>query len=701
MTMQRPQVGQLINNKYRIARVIGDGGMGSVYEAQHEVLGSKVALKFLHPELARRQGLVQRFLQEARVSAKIQSVHVVRVSDVEQTPEGLPFIVMELLSGQSLQSLYEDLYQRGQRLSYADALDYAVQILDGLEAAHEEGVVHRDLKPDNVMITKGKRGEALVKLLDFGIAKLKINGELYKGLTRPGVLMGTPEYMAPEQVFSADAVDGRADIFSCGVMIFEMLAGRRPVGGDEPHQIAAQYIGGNVARLAELAPHVPAELAAAVHRAMEAEPKNRFSSVQELRAALEPFALAARGGAGATPPGTTPSPRAAMSPDVGPSPVAAVSPAPGGDSGLDRRSVPKTLPPVDDGVDGGATEKVSEPYRGSDPSRGSATSMGGPIDPSFGATAEAAPFFPGATEAYQPMVGGVAPVAPERAGGTAVGAAVLLPDTAGYAVGPVAPAPAAMPGAYGAPSYLSGQPAPKAPTKKGLGLGGILLAGLAVAGLAVGGLFAYDQMSRNDGKSRKDKEPAPIALPTPKDTAPEQTAPEPTDTVVSPPTPTPVPTPPPAVTSPRPQPTSTQPKPQPTATNTIPPLIIPSTLPPIEFPPGIPGWGPQTTPTPTSTTPPAPTTTSTSPGRPRIPPLGRLPRPSTESTAQAPAPPATATSTPPKRTPVEIGKKAQRLPSRIPRTPSSATPRDADAAPSGSVEPTRRLPRPIRAGQYD
>ena len=240
MTMTRPQVGQLINNKYRLVRVIGDGGMGSVYEAQHEVLGSKVALKFLHPELAKRQGLVQRFLQEARVSAKIQSMHVVRVSDVEQTPEGLPFIVMELLSGQSLQSLYEELYRNGKRLSYQDALDYAVQMLDGLEAAHEEGVVHRDLKPDNVMITKGKRGEALVKLLDFGIAKLKINGELYKGLTRPGVLMGTPEYMAPEQVFSADAVDGRADIFSCGVMIFEMLAGRRPVGGDEPHQIAAQ-----------------------------------------------------------------------------------------------------------------------------------------------------------------------------------------------------------------------------------------------------------------------------------------------------------------------------------------------------------------------------------------------------------------------------------------------------------------------------
>jgi serine/threonine protein kinase len=235
----RPQVGQLINNKYRLVRLIGDGGMGSVFEAQHEVLHTSVALKFLHPELSRRQGLVQRFLQEARVSAKIQSPHVVRVTDVEQTPTGLAFIVMEYLNGTSLQNLYEELYKAGKRLSYEEALNYALQMLDGLEAAHDEGIVHRDLKPDNVMIVKGKRGEPLVKLLDFGIAKLKINGELYKGLTRPGVIMGTPEYMAPEQVFSADQVDGRADIFSCGVMFFEMLAGGPPGGGRPGHPFSA------------------------------------------------------------------------------------------------------------------------------------------------------------------------------------------------------------------------------------------------------------------------------------------------------------------------------------------------------------------------------------------------------------------------------------------------------------------------------
>jgi serine/threonine-protein kinase len=288
-TPMRPQVGQLVNNKYRLLRLIGDGGMGSVFEARHEVLGTSVALKFLHHELGRRPGLVQRFLQEARVVARIQSPHVVRVSDVDQTPDGLAFIVMEYIEGKSLQALYEELYRAGKRLSFADAVDYALQMLDGLEAAHSAGIVHRDLKPDNVMITRGAKGASLLKILDFGIAKLKVEGEHMRGLTRPGVVMGTPEYMAPEQAFSADKVDARADIFAFGVMFFEMLAGRRPVGGDEPHQIAAQYLSGDIAQLTALAPHVSPDLAAVVHKAMAAQAKERWESVAELRKAIEPF----------------------------------------------------------------------------------------------------------------------------------------------------------------------------------------------------------------------------------------------------------------------------------------------------------------------------------------------------------------------------------------------------------------------------
>ncbi|MDC0743428.1 serine/threonine-protein kinase [Polyangium mundeleinium] len=334
----RPQVGQVINNKYRLVRVIGDGGMGSVYEARHEVLGTTVALKFLHPELSRRQGLVQRFLQEARVSAQIQSPHVVRVSDVDQNAAGQAFIVMEYLEGKTLQTLYEELYHAGQRLSYADALEYASQMLDGVEAAHRAGVVHRDLKPDNVMLTRGSKGEPLLKLLDFGIAKLKVTGELDRGLTRPGVIMGTPEYMAPEQAYSADAVDARADIFSLGVMIFEMLAGRRPVGGDEPHQIASAYLTGQIAQLTDLAPHVPPELASVVHRAMGPKPPDRYNSVAEFRSALDPFAIGTRSGAAGAAV-ATPMP-GSVTPKPAVSPAAAVTPGGAGSS-----PIPKTLPP--------------------------------------------------------------------------------------------------------------------------------------------------------------------------------------------------------------------------------------------------------------------------------------------------------------------------------------------------------------------
>ncbi|MEM6791952.1 MAG: protein kinase, partial [Myxococcota bacterium] len=281
-----PQVGQLINNKYRLVRLIGDGGMGSVYEARHELLGTTVALKFLHAMLSRRKGLVERFLQEAQVSARIRSVHVANVSDVDRTPEGLAYMVMEYVEGDTLQTTYEKNYREGRRLTETEAFDIMLQMMEGVSAAHGQGIVHRDLKPDNVILSRDDKGQTLVKILDFGIAKLKASGEMDRGLTRPGVVMGTPEYMAPEQAFSADRVDVRADVFSMGVMFFEMLAGRRPVGGDNAHAIAAQYLEGRVARLDELAPHLAGPLCDAVHQAMSAEPEQRFLSVAAFRTAI-------------------------------------------------------------------------------------------------------------------------------------------------------------------------------------------------------------------------------------------------------------------------------------------------------------------------------------------------------------------------------------------------------------------------------
>jgi serine/threonine protein kinase len=280
----RPKPGDLISGKYRLIRLIGDGGMGSVFEARHEYLGTGVALKFLHPELALRPGLVARFLREARLSASIKSIHIARVTDVDQVNDGIAYLVMELLEGDSLTSLLE----REKRLSLEMALDYTLQMLAGLEAAHAVGVVHRDLKPDNVFVVTTPRGP-LVKLLDFGIAKLRSSREFQVALTRPGVMMGTPEYMAPEQVTSADSVDARADVYSVGAILYEMLAGKRPAPGDDAVQIAAFILSKKVTRLSEANPSVPEGLADVVHRAMAPSATDRFGSAAELRNALVPF----------------------------------------------------------------------------------------------------------------------------------------------------------------------------------------------------------------------------------------------------------------------------------------------------------------------------------------------------------------------------------------------------------------------------
>ncbi len=281
----RPNPGDVIGGKFRIVRMIGDGGMGAVYEARHEVLGTSVALKFLHAELARRQGLATRFLQEARVSASIQSPHVTKVTDVEQSADGTPYLVMELLTGESLQQLLD----RQHKLSKDQALDFALQILSGLEAAHALGVVHRDLKPDNVFITPSTGGP-VCKLLDFGIAKLRQTNDYNQGLTRPGALMGTPEYMSPEQLYSADRVDHRADLYSIGVILFEMLAGERPAIGEDAAAIVGNVMAGKVKRLEELDASLPRELVAVVHRGIHPDKGQRFQSAVEMRTALAPFA---------------------------------------------------------------------------------------------------------------------------------------------------------------------------------------------------------------------------------------------------------------------------------------------------------------------------------------------------------------------------------------------------------------------------
>ena len=278
------EVGQVIRGKYRLLRLLGDGGMGSVYEAEHVDLGTHVAIKVLHADLARKAGLIDRFLQEARVSAQIRSPHVASVTDVERTPDGVAYLVMELLQGEPLSNLV----RRERKLEVSLACEYTLQILRGLEAAHSLGVVHRDLKPDNDFVTF-EGGRPVLKLIDFGIAKLKRTGSdpQTKSLTVAGMLMGTPEYMAPEQAYSADKVDVRADLYSVGVMLYEMLSGAVPVSGDDPRVLVLKVERGEVQPLVHVAPGVKPELAGFVHRAMAPRPEVRFANATEMRLALE------------------------------------------------------------------------------------------------------------------------------------------------------------------------------------------------------------------------------------------------------------------------------------------------------------------------------------------------------------------------------------------------------------------------------
>ncbi|MEO8878525.1 MAG: protein kinase [Polyangiaceae bacterium] len=276
------QIGQVISGKYKLLRLLGDGGMGSVYEAQHEVLGTRVAIKVLHADLARRAGLIERFLQEARVAAQIESANVVRVSDVDRTPDGIAYLVMELLQGEPLSATLE----RDRKVPIATAVEYTRQILSALEAAHALGVTHRDLKPEKVFLTFAA-GKPVVKIIDFGIAKLRTPSTTGRSLTVAGITMGTAEYMAPEQAFSADKADARSDVYAVGVMLYEMISGERPVAGDDARVIAMKVDRGEVKPLVHAAPDVPRELAGLVHRAMAARPEIRFQSASEMRLALE------------------------------------------------------------------------------------------------------------------------------------------------------------------------------------------------------------------------------------------------------------------------------------------------------------------------------------------------------------------------------------------------------------------------------
>lgn len=277
--------GVVIADKYRVVRVIGQGGMGIVLEARHEALDARVAIKVLLSELMAYTEAAERFTREARAVARLRSQHVARVLDVGALSSGEPYMVMELLEGQDLGSLLDV----EEKLPIADAIDAIVQACDALADAHARGIVHRDLKPANLFVTR-KDGSSLVKLLDFGVSKVLGEGSGDVGLTRTTMILGSALYMSPEQMRSAKTVDHRTDIYAIGACLFEMIGGRPPYQADSFPELCAMVFTSPPAPLRELRPDVPSGLVRVLERSLARAPADRPQSVAELVQSLAPYA---------------------------------------------------------------------------------------------------------------------------------------------------------------------------------------------------------------------------------------------------------------------------------------------------------------------------------------------------------------------------------------------------------------------------
>ncbi len=277
-----PPPGSVLGGKYEIGRVLGRGGMGLVVQARHLRMDRDVALKILLPALRSQPDVVARFEREGRAAAQLQDVHVARVLDVDTLPDGSPFMVMELLRGEDL----ADILTRRGKLPFRDAVGYVLEACAAMAEAHRAGIVHRDLKPNNLFVDK-QGDRPVLKVLDFGISK--VTGDVAASVTTTATAFGTPLYMSPEQVRSAKNVDARADIWSLGVVLYELLAGESPFAAPSATAILAAIIADKPTPIGDRRDDLPGPLADAVMRALEKDPAARFSDVQGFAAALAPF----------------------------------------------------------------------------------------------------------------------------------------------------------------------------------------------------------------------------------------------------------------------------------------------------------------------------------------------------------------------------------------------------------------------------
>lgn len=277
MLTQAPLIGSLLEGRYRLVELLGRGGMGNVYAAEDVRLGRRYALKILHPELAEDAGYTERFLREAQTIARLQHPNIVDIHSFGHDPSGVVFFTMELLTG-------EDLNSRIQSRSYdlRQACTWAIQIARAVAAVHDIGLIHRDLKAQNIFLARDRLGGESIKLLDFGIARPQEGSEL----TRTGVALGTPSYMSPEQIRNEN-LDCRSDIYSFGVLLYKLITGRLPFSG-EPIQVAMQHLSSPVPPPSSVMPdfRIPPDLDKIVIKSMAKKPEERFSSIHEIEREL-------------------------------------------------------------------------------------------------------------------------------------------------------------------------------------------------------------------------------------------------------------------------------------------------------------------------------------------------------------------------------------------------------------------------------
>ncbi|HUT76039.1 MAG TPA: serine/threonine-protein kinase [Polyangia bacterium] len=278
-------IGKVLDDKYRLSRLIGEGGMGTVYEAEHQRIHRQVAVKLMRREIEGSSASVERFHREAMAASAIGHPNIIEIFDVGLESDGTAFIVMELLRGVSLSAL---LKLEGVVVP-ARALSFALQILSALDAAHSKGIIHRDLKPDNVFLAVDRMLREVVKVLDFGVAKIQGTPERDLELTKSGVVFGSPFYLSPEQARGRRDLDQRVDLWAAGVILYQMLGGKRPFDGENYNEILGRILMEEPIPLCILAPDIPPGLARVVERALAKDREQRYGTAREMLEALLEF----------------------------------------------------------------------------------------------------------------------------------------------------------------------------------------------------------------------------------------------------------------------------------------------------------------------------------------------------------------------------------------------------------------------------